>query len=117
MVLSKHFLGPVGQLPNGVGVVIHGLLKDHVALEHQHGTLLVLERGKKRRMRRRRKKNSSEIMQKKGDRRLHIKAKQNTPNELSIEGATYKKRVNLIEGRPNHVIMLMHAVPLVICTT
>lgn len=51
MVLSKHFLGTVCQLPNGVSVVIHGLLKDHVALQHQHGTLLILERWTKRRMR------------------------------------------------------------------
>ncbi len=28
-----------------------------------------------------------------------------------------KKHVSLIEETPNHVIMLMHAVPLVICTT
>lgn len=51
MVLSKHYLGTVSQLPNGVSVVIHDLLKDHVALQHQHGTLLILERWKKRRMR------------------------------------------------------------------
>lgn len=42
MVLSKHLLGTVGQLPNGVSVVVHVLLEDHVALQHQHGALLVL---------------------------------------------------------------------------
>lgn len=47
---------------------------------------------------------------------VHIKAKENTPNELSIEGGTYEKRVTLIEEKHNHVIVLMHAVPLVICT-
>lgn len=85
-----------------------------MALEHQHGALLVLDRWKKRGMR----KNQEKINAgKKRDQRLHIKAKQNTPNELSVEGGTYKNHVNLIEEAPDHVIMLMHAVPLVICTT
>ncbi len=48
MVLSKHFLSTVGQLLNGVGVVVHSLLEDHVALKHQHGALLVLRRWEKK---------------------------------------------------------------------
>ena len=43
MVLCKHLLGSAIQLLNGVGVVIHRLLQEHVALQHQHGTLLILE--------------------------------------------------------------------------
>lgn len=51
MVLRKHLLGTISQLLHGVSVVIHRLLKDHVALQHQQGALLILERWKKRRMR------------------------------------------------------------------
>lgn len=36
----------------------------------------------------------------KEDRRRRIKAKQNTPNELSVEGAAYKKGVIVIEETP-----------------
>lgn len=52
----------------------------------------------------------------KRDQKRHITAKQNAPNELSVEGATSKKHVKSIEEAPNRVIMLMHAVPLVIST-
>lgn len=109
MVLRKHLLGTVGQLLNGVRIVVHVLLKDHVALEHQHGTLLILERRKKRRMRKNKEEEEEKQLRnyaKKGDRRLHIKAKQNTPNELSIEAATYKKacQLNCRKALPcNHV--------------
>lgn len=50
MVFSKHFLGTVGQLLNGVGIVVHVLFEDRVALEHQHGALLILRRQKRKRM-------------------------------------------------------------------
>lgn len=43
MVLRKHLLGTAVQLLNGVGVVVHRLLEDHVPLQRQQGTLLVLE--------------------------------------------------------------------------
>lgn len=43
MVLCKHLLGTVRKLLNGVSIVIYCLLQDHVALQHQHGTLLILE--------------------------------------------------------------------------
>lgn len=42
MVICKHLLGLIRKLLDRVGVVIHRLLQDHVTLEHQHGTLLVL---------------------------------------------------------------------------
>ena len=47
MVLSQHPLGSVSQTLNGVGVVVHVLLQDQVALQHQHGTLLVLHTSNK----------------------------------------------------------------------
>lgn len=43
MVLCKRLLRTIGKLLNGGGVVVYCLFQDQVALQHQHGTLLILE--------------------------------------------------------------------------
>lgn len=50
MLLCEHPLSAVGQLPDGVGVVVDGMFEDCVTLQHQHGALLILRRWKERRM-------------------------------------------------------------------
>lgn len=84
VLLSKHLLGTVSQLLNGVSIIIYRLLKDHLAFQHQHGALFILEREGKF-------------------------ICYSTPDELSVQAATYKKCATLIKGNSNHVIMLMDA--------
>lgn len=85
VLLSKHLLGTVSQLLNGVGIIIYRLLKDHLAFQHQHGALFILER--------------------EGKEEYVIVLQMNSQCRLPL----IKKCATLIKGNSNHVIMLMDA--------